>query len=106
MYKLISYIPEAYLAQVKTALFEAGAGQFDGYSHCAWEVLGMGQFLPLSGANPAIGEVGKLEKLPEWRVEVIVPDEKLAQVMRAYKAAHPYEVPAYEVYHMVDVTDL
>lgn len=103
MYKLITYIPDAHLEGVKQALFHAGAGQFDGYSHCSWQVLGLGQFKPLKGANPAIGEIDKIEYVSEWRVEVIVPDDKLMDVMNAYRAAHPYEVPAYEVYHMVDV---
>lgn len=61
MYKFIAYIPEPDLEQVKTALFDAGAGQLGNYSHCAWQVLGMGQFKPLTGANPAIGEIDKVE---------------------------------------------
>ncbi|STZ07514.1 Uncharacterized protein conserved in bacteria [Moraxella caprae] len=35
MHKFIAYIPESDLENVKTALFNAGAGQFDGYSHCS-----------------------------------------------------------------------
>ncbi len=103
MYKLITYIPDSHIESVKQALFDAGAGQFDGYSHCSWQVLGLGQFKPLKGANPAIGEIDKIEYVSEWRVEVIVPDDKLMEVMNAYRAAHPYEVPAYDVYHMIDV---
>ncbi|MBE9579871.1 MULTISPECIES: hypothetical protein [Moraxella] len=103
MYKFIAYIPESDLENVKTALFNAGAGQFDGYSHCSWQVLGVGQFKPLKGANPAIGQIDKIEYVPEWRVETIVPDDRLMDVVRAYKSAHPYEVPAYDVYQMVDV---
>lgn len=103
MYKFITYIPESHVETVKTALFNAGAGRFDGYSHCSWQVLGMGQFKPLKGSNPAIGEINKVEYVPEWRVETIVPDDKLADVVQAYKQAHPYEVPAYEVYQMVAV---
>lgn len=102
MYKFTAYIPETDLEAVKAALFAAGAGQLGGYSHCAWQTLGQGQFKPLDGANPAIGSVGSLTTLPEWRVEVIVPDECLAEVVRAYKAAHPYEVPAYDVFRMAD----
>ena len=32
----------------------------------------LGQFLPLEGANPAIGEVGRPEHVEEDRVEVLV----------------------------------
>lgn len=103
MYKFIGYIPETHLECVKTALFNAGAGQLGDYSHCSWQVLGLGQFKPLKGANPAIGEIDKIEYVSEWRVETVVPDERLSAVVAAYKQAHPYEVPAYEVYVMVDV---
>ena len=34
---------------------------------------------------------------------MIVPENKLYEVVEAYKHAHPYEVPAYEVYQTVDV---
>lgn len=102
MYKFIAYIPESHLESVKTALFDAGAGKFNGYSHCSWQVLGLGQFKPLKGSNPAMGEIDKVEYVSEWRVEVIVPDDKLSDVVRAYKTAHPYEVPTYDVYALVD----
>ncbi|UNU74186.1 YqfO family protein [Moraxella nasovis] len=103
MYKLIIYIPQEHLDEVKEAVFQAGAGQFGNYSCCAWEVLGVGQFKPLKGANPTIGQVGTLETVKEWRVEMIVPDDRLHSVIQAYKKAHPYECPAYDVYLMVDV---
>lgn len=103
MYKFIAYIPESHVETVKTALFEAGAGHFDGYSHCSWQVLGVGQFKPLKGSRPAIGEIDKVEYVAEWRVETIVPRHLIEAVVRAYKHAHPYEVPAYDVYELVDV---
>lgn len=106
MYKFIAYIPASHLEIVKNALFEAGAGQLGNYSHCAWQVLGTGQFKALKGASPAIGEIDKVEYVPEWRVEVIVPDEHLADVVRTYKLTHPYETPAYDVYKLAQTMHL
>lgn len=103
MYKFIAYIPEPDLEIVKTAMFNAGAGRLGNYEWCSWQVLGVGQFKPLKGANPAIGEIDKVEYVPEWRVEVIVPDECLRAVVEAYHNAHPYEVPAYDVYELVSM---
>lgn len=103
MYKFIAYIPEPDLEKVKTALFNAGAGRLGGYSHCSWQVLGVGQFKPLKGANPAIGQIDKIEFVPEWRVETVVGRDDLPRVIQAYKTAHPYEVPAYDVFEMVDI---
>lgn len=104
MLKLIYYVPESHLQATKDAIFAAGAGAFEGYDCCAWQVLGTGQFRPLHGANPAIGQVDCLEQLPEWRVETIVPEHLAAQVAQALKASHLYEVPAFEFVQLLDVT--
>ena len=103
MLKLIYYVPEAYLETTKDAIFQAGAGGVGNYEQCAWQVKGMGQFKPVKGANPFIGEVGELEKIPEWRVETIVPEDKAIDVARALKASHPYEEPAFEFVHIISI---
>lgn len=105
VYKIVAYIPHEHLESVKDAMFDAGAGHFAKYSHCAWQVRGMGQFRPLQGANPHTGQIDALSQVDEWRVEMMVPENKLREVVSAYKKAHPYEVPAYEVYQTVDVED-
>ena len=103
MLKLIYYIPESHLESTKQAIFEAGAGGIGNYEHCAWQVLGTGQFKPIKGADPFIGEVGELEQVAEWRVETIVPEDKASDVARALKVSHPYEEPAFEFIQMVGV---
>lgn len=103
MYKLIYYVPESHLEATKNAIFAAGAGGIGNYEHCAWQVLGTGQFKPLTGATPFIGELDCLESIPEWRVESIVPEEKAQAVMRALQASHPYEEPAFEFMQIVDI---
>ena len=50
-----------------------------------------------------IGALDTLEKIPEWRVETIVPEEKASVVAKALKASHPYEEPALEFVQIVDV---
>ncbi|RKG39322.1 NGG1p interacting factor NIF3 [Acinetobacter rongchengensis] len=104
MLKLIYYVPESHLESTKLAVFEAGAGGIGHYEHCAWQVLGIGQFKPVKGANPFIGELDTLEQLPEWRVETIVPKEKAVQVAKALKASHPYEEPAFELIQIIDLS--
>jgi hypothetical protein len=103
MLKLIYYVPDSHLEQTKTALFEAGAGGIGDYSHCAWQVLGTGQFKPQKGADPYIGEIGALQQVAEWRVETIVPEEQAAAVARALKQSHPYEEPAFEFIQMLEI---
>lgn len=103
MLKLIYYVPEAYLESTKTAIFNAGAGGIGDYEHCAWQVLGTGQFKPVKDAKPFIGELDTLEQVPEWRVETIVPDELAAVVAQALRVSHPYEEPAFEFIQMVEI---
>jgi hypothetical protein len=88
---------------VKQALFEAGAGLIGNYDYCCWQVLGEGQFRPLDGASPALGEHGRVENVAEYRVEMVVTEALLKPVLHALKQAHPYEQPAYGVSQLLDV---
>lgn len=102
MYKLIIFVPEEAKEHVKQALFAAGAGGQGTYQHCAWECLGTGQFLPLDGAEPAIGSVGVLERVSEWRIEMLVPASRWPEVKVALFQAHPYESPAFDLIALAD----
>lgn len=95
--KWVIFVPSADAEAVRTAVFVAGAGHIGDYSHCSWSVAGTGQFLPLVGADPAIGTVGSLERVGEDRVEVVAPARLRAQVMAAIRVSHPYEEPAFDV---------
>jgi hypothetical protein len=96
MKKLTVYIPEEHLEGVKQALFDAGAGRYAAYDHCCWQVAGTGQFRPLKGSHPAIGEVGQETRVSEYRVEMICEDACVGAVTAALRAAHPYEEPAFD----------
>ncbi len=52
---------------------------------------GKGNFRPTAGANPFIGEIGKLEAVNETRIEVVVPQHLEGDVMNALFKNHPYE---------------
>lgn len=97
MYVLIVYVPATHVEQVKEALFAAGAGSIPPYRDCSWQVSGKGQFRPMKGSNPFLGEEGKLEYTDEFRVEMVVEDSLVDPVVSALLAAHPYEVPAYHL---------
>jgi len=96
MKKLTVYIPEGHLEAVKEALFAAGAGCYEQYDRVCWQVLGSGQFRPLKGSKPAIGEVGQMCHVAEYRLEMICEDALVGAVTAALRAAHPYEVPAFD----------
>lgn len=102
MYKLTVFIPDEALESVKSALFAAGAGAIGDYEQCCWQIQGTGQFMPLAGSTPHIGEHNHLEKVDEWRVEMVVDENAIETVIIALKDAHPYETPAYDVIKVLD----
>jgi hypothetical protein len=100
MYKLAFFVPPSHVEQVKSALFAAGAGRIGPYECCSWQMLGQGQFRPLDGSQPFIGQAGEIEQVQEWKVELVVADELIEQAVSALKRSHPYEVPAYDVWKL------
>ena len=100
MYKLCFFVPKSHLTSVKDALFEQGAGQLGDYDRCAWQVLGRGQFRPLAGSNPFLGEVGNNHAVDEYRVEMVVADERIQDVLSCLARVHPYQQPAYEYWQI------
>ncbi|MEK1905469.1 MAG: YqfO family protein [Pseudomonas sp.] len=103
MYKLCFYVPESHLDTVKTAMFAAGAGRIDNYDNCCWQTLGTGQYRPLNGSDPFLGQLGRTEEVAEWKVELVVADELIHDVVKAMKKTHPYETPAFDVWRLSDL---
>lgn len=67
------------------------------YSHCAWQVLGEGQFMPLAGSHAFIGEKNTLTRVPEYYVEIIAETNVIDAVIEALIKSHPYEEPSYQI---------
>ncbi|WP_232662010.1 Nif3-like dinuclear metal center hexameric protein [Pseudonocardia sp. TRM90224] len=102
--KIVTFIPVGpAITAVHDALSAAGAGQIGDYSHCSFATAGTGQFKPLQGANPTIGEVGRLERVAETKIEMVMPRGKRAAVVAALRASHPYEEPAFDVLELADI---
>ncbi|SDL92975.1 hypothetical protein SAMN05661010_02889 [Modicisalibacter muralis] len=103
MYKLAFFVPIDDAENVKEALFKSGAGRIGDYEACCFQTRGSGQFRPLAGADPHIGQVGELERVEELKVELVCPDELIQDAVAALKAAHPYEEPAYDVWKLANI---
>lgn len=103
MYKLCFFVPDSHLEPVKTAVFAAGGGRVGHYDNCCWQVQGQGQFRALVGSQPYLGQVGMLETVAEWKVEMVVADEFLHAAVKALKQAHPYQTPAFDVWRLSDM---
>ena len=101
-YKLVWFVPEEALDATRSAVFEAGVGRIGDYTRCSWYTAGTGTFFGGDATDPAVGERGVEERVPELRVETVVPEGRIRDAIVALKLAHPYEEPAYDVYPLLD----
>ncbi len=98
--KLVTFCPTDDAEKVRTALFEAGAGQIGNYDNCSFNAAGTGSFRGSEDTNPYVGEKGKLHYENEIRIETIYPVFKEKKVLEALFKSHPYEEVAYDIYHL------
>ncbi|MGI3131595.1 NGG1p interacting factor NIF3 [Halopseudomonas pachastrellae] len=100
MFKLCFFVPASHVEAVKQAVFAAGAGRLGDYDCCSWQVLGEGQFRPLAGSQPFIGQQGEIERVAEYRVELLCAADCIEAAIAALRKAHPYEEPAFDVWRL------
>ncbi|HWV14049.1 MAG TPA: YqfO family protein [Cellvibrio sp.] len=103
MYKLVFFVPETHLEPVKAAVFAEGAGRMGNYDQCCWQVLGDGQYRPLSGSNPFMGSTDRLERVKEYRVEMVCDNARIKPVVAALRNAHPYEEVAFDLWPLTQM---
>src|ERR671933_1581494 len=89
MRKLVVFVPEEDADAISDALNEAGAGITGKYTRCTFRAPGTGTFVGGEGTNPYVGEKGRLEKVPEIRLETVVPDYAASRAAAAARAIHP-----------------
>lgn len=102
-YKVVVTVPENEADKLREAIGSAGGGKVGNYTHCSFSVKGTGRFLPVDGANPAIGQVGQLEEVAEERIEITCDGESVKAVVDAIRATHSYEEPAIDVYELAEL---
>jgi dinuclear metal center YbgI/SA1388 family protein len=97
-YKVVVFCPEKDATRLHEAMTAAGAGELGNYWGCSFNTQGIGTFYPDKLAKPYIGQSGNWESVPETRLEMVVSQAKLAQVLQTLNAQHPYEEPAVDIY--------
>ncbi len=103
--KIVTFVPEKNVDAVRTAMTKAGAGIIGNYDNCSFATIGAGSFRANSNAQPTVGRKGKLEHVPEVRLEMLVNQWNVDGVVRALRSAHPYEEVAYDVYPMENISN-
>ncbi|ADB31249.1 conserved hypothetical protein [Kribbella flavida DSM 17836] len=99
-------VPDNHVAAILTALESAGAGQIGRYDRVTsfWQTGGT--WRPMPGAEPFDGEIGTLMQGTEMRVESECEMSAVPQVLKAVRAAHPYEEPIIRFIPLYQPTDV
>jgi dinuclear metal center YbgI/SA1388 family protein len=102
MVKLVTFSPPDYTDRIREAAGSAGAGIIGKYSLCSFSTRGTGTYIPSFSANPHSGTPGKLSRVSEDRIEMIVSSTNVDQVVKAIRNAHPYEEMAYDLIPLIN----
>jgi hypothetical protein len=104
--KIVTFVPETLADIVRDAIGNAGGGHIGNYTHCTFSVKGVGRFKPAEGADPAIGAIGRLESVQEEKIEFVCERRLAKKVMEEIRRVHPYEEVPFDVYPLINETDI
>ncbi|NWG29358.1 MAG: Nif3-like dinuclear metal center hexameric protein [Ignavibacteriaceae bacterium] len=97
-FKLAVFVPVSHVNKVADAIHQSGGGIIGEYSHCSFRTPGTGTFKGSDESNPAIGKKGVVESVEEAKLEILVDEWKINNVIKVMKKAHPYEEVAYDIF--------
>ncbi len=95
--KLTTYVPNAEVETLRTALFNAGAGSIGNYSNCSFNSEGYGTFRGNEAASPTIGTKGETHTEEETKISVIFQKHLESKILHTLFNTHSYEEVAYEI---------
>jgi dinuclear metal center YbgI/SA1388 family protein len=96
--KLVTFVPPTHLEQLRTSLFQLGAGHIGNYDSCSFSQEGTGTFKGNAQSNPFSGKPMQLSTEKELRLEVIYETLHEKKLIEGLKKNHPYEEPAFDCY--------
>ncbi|GAA3624452.1 Nif3-like dinuclear metal center hexameric protein [Flavivirga jejuensis] len=95
--KLTTYVPKDEAEQLRTALFNVGAGSIGNYNDCSFNVEGYGTYNGNENSNPTKGDKGKIHTEIETKITVTYAKHLESKVIKALFDSHSYEEVAYEI---------
>ncbi len=97
-YKFVVFVPKEAEEKIREVICRHGGGKWQNYSCCTFNIEGKGTFIPQKGSKPYTGKVGCINYVDEVRIECIVNEGNLSDLIKATIEAHPYEEAAYDLY--------
>lgn len=98
--KLVTFTVPENAAEVRRALFNAGAGTIGNYDNCSFVSNGTGTYKGNDESNPVIGERNELIETSEIKIEVTFEKHLHSRILKALFSSHIYEEVAYEIYDL------
>jgi len=98
--KLVTYTTPENVIKLRTALFEAGAGNIGNYENCSFSSKGLGTYMGNENSNPEIGERFEFVEAQEIKIEVTYEKHLENKIISALFKNHVYEEVAYEIYNL------
>lgn len=100
--KIVVFVPEEKVSELRDAVCNAGAGILGKYSYCTSNSKVSGTYIPNENAEPYIGTQNTLEFVEEIRLEFICNAKKVKKVLGIIREIHPYEEPEIDIIPLLD----
>lgn len=100
--KIIVFIPEEKVSELRDAVCNAGAGVLGKYTYCTSNAKVSGTYIPSSNAEPYKGTQNTLEIVEEIRLEFLCDVKKVKNVLKIIREIHPYEEPEIDIVPLLD----
>ena len=95
--KLEIFVPQDHALKLRDELAKIGVGVIGNYDHCVALTAARGFFRPMEGAAPFDGEVGTVNEVAEYKLEVDCRRALVNDAIEVIRSVHPYEEPLINV---------
>lgn len=101
MYKVETYVPKESLAKIIEVVKDYAKAESDKYIHClSWHSVNS-MWMPINGANPYLGELGKDQNAEEYVLTFRCEESVIDEVRELIIQNHPYEVACIDIYKLI-----
>lgn len=100
--KIEVYIPEEYRDKLREALNDIGVLGVGNYDNVMSVTKVTGYWRPLKNANPFDGEINKLSKASEDKIEFATDINNVENAVKVIKEVHPYEEPVINIIPLIN----